>query len=337
MHLIDGRQHEGGGQILRTSLALSLRTLQPFRIENIRAGRSKPGLQAQHLAAVRLARSLGQAEVEGDQLGSLELTFKPGRHQGGYHKVDVGTAGAVTLLLQACLWALPLFDEAVTLDLRGGTDVNWAPPLDYLCNVTLPALEHFIQLEVEVIKRGFFPKGGGRILVHFDPAKLPQHLAPINLVETVPEHSISIQAWATPDLEQRRVSQRLLDSFQAAWQRDCPIGRACCGEAVAPGSGAVLVAWSDNQVVPIGIGVLGQKGVAAETLGQQAAQALSELLSRPEPVDEHLADQLVPYLGIAGGQMRAQSITPHTLANCAVTSQFLGCKFHIDGSLIRTV
>ncbi len=337
MHQIDGRQHEGGGQILRTSLALSLRTLQPFRIDNIRAGRSKPGLQAQHLAAVRLAQSLGLAEVEGDRPSSLQLTFEPRRYQGGYHKVDVGTAGAVTLLLQACLWALPLFDQEVTLDLRGGTDVNWAPPLDYLCNVTLPALKDFIRLEVEVVKRGFFPKGGGRILVHFDPAKSPKQVEPISLVETATDHSISVQAWATPDLEQRRVSQRLLDGFQVAWQRDCPIQHASCGEAVAPGSGAVLVAWGDNQVVPIGIGVLGQKGVAAETLGQQVAEALSELLGRPEPVDEHLADQLVPYLGIAGGQLRAQTITPHTLANCAVTSQFLGCKFQIDGSLIRTV
>lgn len=334
---IDGSQHEGGGQILRTSLALSLRTMQAFRIHNIRAGRSKPGLQAQHLAAVRLAQSIGQAQVQGAERGSGLLTFQPRELKAGYHKVDVGTAGSITLLLQACLWALPLLKEEVTLDLRGGTDVNWAPPLDYLLQVTLPALAGFIELEVEIQKRGYFPQGGGRILIHYRPrAQADDHA--LDWSTPAQSFQIGLQSWASPDLQSRRVAQRLIEGFQAGWcgiPVDWQWGPIGSDTSPGPGTGAVLVAWAHNDCLPIGTSSLAQKGVSAEELGRQTAEKLGSLLTSPAPVDEYLTDQVVPYLALHQGRLLSQNVTPHSRANCAITNLFLGSNLQIRGHWIE--
>lgn len=163
---LDGRHGEGGGQILRTALAMSMITQKPFRIDHIRAGRPKPGLKAQHLWGIRGLQQLSESQTEGAVLGSSAITFFPQPLRPKDITVDVQTAGSLTLLLQTVLPPLIFSHAAVTLTLIGGTDVKWSPPINHCMQTFLPAIRQIADVRIELVKRGFFPKGGGKILVH---------------------------------------------------------------------------------------------------------------------------------------------------------------------------
>src|SRR4030095_11432506 len=184
MITIDGSFGEGGGQILRTSLGLSLVTGQPFRIDKIRAGRRNPGLLRQHLTAVKAAAKIGQAEVTGVNIGSTQLTFSPGRVAAGCYQFAVGTAGSATLVLQTVLPALLISedqDRETRLTLEGGTHNPFAPPFDFMTKAFLPLLERMgAQIEARLERYGFYPAGGGRFEIVIRPAKA---LVPIELNE----------------------------------------------------------------------------------------------------------------------------------------------------------
>src|SRR5579883_279586 len=177
MRVINGASGEGGGQILRTSLGLSLATGQPFRIEQIRANRKSPGLLRQHLTAVRAAAAVGQAEVTGDELGSSALTFVPGEVQPGEYTFAIGTAGSTTLVLQTVLPALMTAKAPSRLVLEGGTHNTHSPPNDFLIKTFLPVVNRMgVKVTTRLERYGFFPAGGGRWICDIEPA---QSLTPL--------------------------------------------------------------------------------------------------------------------------------------------------------------
>ena len=169
---IDGSRGEGGGQILRSALALSLATGTPLRIENVRGGRSRPGLLRQHLACIRLAQEVGHALVEGAELGSAAFAFEPRALRGGLYEAHVGTAGSVQLVVQSVLPALLRSDEPSELVIEGGTYAKYAPPFEHMRDVLFPLLARTgARLEATIERHGFYPRGGGRIRVRIEPAR----------------------------------------------------------------------------------------------------------------------------------------------------------------------
>ena len=170
---IDGSFGEGGGQIVRTAVALSAVTGKPVRITKIRLGRPKPGLAAQHARAIMALAGICDDRISGVEPGSSEISFSPGEIRGGRHRVEIGTAGSVTLLMQCLLPALLRAEAPSSLQIQGGTDVSWAPTVDYSKNVFLPALSSFrAKVSLEVLQRGYYPRGQGEVLLEVEPAKL---------------------------------------------------------------------------------------------------------------------------------------------------------------------
>lgn len=317
-----GDIYEGGGQILRTALALSARTRQPFQLTHIRAGRSRPGLQAQHLAAVHLAQQLCDAQLEGATKGSQQLVFRPGPLRSGHFAVDIGTAGSMTLLLQASFWALAAATDPSTVEVRGGSDVAWSPPLDYVEKVTLPLYRHLADIETLQSRRGFFPKGGGLWRFRVGPRQ-PQEL---DLAFTPHWGGVSARAVASRELQGRQVLERIrarldLASFE--------------GEYVpSPSPGVVLVLWSESGPLRCGATGLGEKGKSAEQLVDETLTLLRQRMNAPEGIEEHLADQLIPLLALVGGKMLCQDWTPHCMANLEVVEAFLGRRIQRVGKLL---
>ncbi len=225
MMIIDGSQGEGGGQMIRSALGLALVTGKPFRIENIRAKRRQPGLRKQHLTAVLAAKRVGNARVEGAELGSSELTFQPKKIVAGQHSFRVGTAGSASLVLQTVLPALMLADAPSSLVLEGGTHNAWAPPFDYLREVYVPLVERMgPTIEMKLIRHGFYPVGGGKFTVEVTPAK---KLQGYDILERGEQQYRSVRAivsrlpLAIADRECDEIAQRL------GWARETVARRLC--------------------------------------------------------------------------------------------------------------
>ncbi len=316
---IDGSAGEGGGQILRTSLALSLLTGQPLRMTNIRAGRKKPGLLRQHLTAVLAATKVGAAVSDGAELGSTELIFRPeGIHPGNYH-FAVGTAGSTTLVLQTILPALMLADGPSFVELEGGTHNPFAPPYDFLAHTFLPQLARFgPKVELDLVRPGFAPAGGGRMDVVITPVK---KLTPINLVERgadVGRRGVAHLAALDPQVAERAFEQVIK---RMRWDRSCfetTIHKSDCG----PGfllSGHIASAEITETFVGFG-----ERGVRAESVADTMVDQVRAYLAATAPVGEYLADQLLLPLALAGqGTFRTTGLSRHARTNIEVIHQFL--------------
>lgn len=326
---LSGDIHEGGGQILRTALALSARTGQAFHLTRIRAGRSRPGLQAQHLAAVRLAAQLCGARPRGGTLHSTELTFEPDSLREGKFQVDIGTAGSMTLLLQATFWALAAAPGACEVEVSGGSDVSWSPPLDYLEQVTLPLYRQLAPIETLERKRGFFPKGQGLWRFRTRPGGIT---TPLDLAAPPRWQGSGGRAVAARDLSERRVAERMAE--RAGAMLECEVAVEYAKSASA---GAALTLWAEDERLRCGVGVLGEKGKSSEQVAEQAVFRLREKMDRSEPVEEYLADQLIPLLALIGGRMRCQELSPHCLANLEVVEAFLGSRIRRYDMLLTTL
>ena len=325
---LSGDMYEGGGQILRTSLAMSARSGRAFRIVRIRAGRKKPGLQPQHLAAVRLAQALCAAEVRGATPGSAELVFVPGALQSGDFHADIGTAGSITLLLQAVVWAAAAAPGPCLFNLRGGSDVAWSPPMDYLQQVTLPMLT-LADWETLSLRRGFYPKGGGQWLFRLQPRPLE---GPWDLTVKPQNWELAGRVVASQGLAEARVAERIR---QAVLEGSGVDAEVCYVDSLDRGVACCL--WARGGAIRLGATALGERGKPAEQVGREAAHELMTRLQRPQPIEEHLADQLIPLLALRKGRMRCQEISPHCLANMAVVEAFLDCHFRRDGDLLEVV
>ncbi|MEM1043211.1 MAG: RNA 3'-terminal phosphate cyclase [Bacteroidota bacterium] len=318
MIYIDGSHGEGGGQVLRTSLALSLVTGQPFRIDHIRAGREKPGLMRQHLTAVRAAAEIGGASVEGAAIGSQALAFRPRAVRPGTYHFAVGTAGSATLVLQTILPALLTAPEPSELTLEGGTHNPWAPPFDFLQKSFLPLVERMgPRVAASLDRYGFYPAGGGRFHVRVEPA---ERLVPIDLTERGEVRSRSARA-IVANLS-KRIAKRELNAVakKMNWDEDC--FRAEEVEAACPGN--VLLVEIESEAATEVFAGFGRVGVRAEAVARSAVEEVRTYLASGVPVGRYLADQLmVPFVLAGGGAFCTLPLSRHARTNIDVIRRFV--------------
>ncbi len=328
---IDGSHGEGGGQIVRSSLALSLVTGRSVTIDNIRAGREKPGLMRQHLTAVNAAVEISGAAATGAAVGSRALTFEPQPVRAGEYKFSVGTAGSATLVLQTVLPALLLADGPTTLILEGGTHNPWAPPFDFLKEAYLPLVNRMgPHVEIEIERHGFFPAGGGRFRVHIQPARL---LAGFDLCER--GEIVARQARVVLSNLSEHIARRELETIREklGWtESDCAIEEV---RSAGPGN-AVLIAVASEYVTEVFSG-FGRQGVKAEQVAGGVVSQVREYLKAGVPVGPYLADQWMLPLGIsawqsAGGSYRTLSPTRHSTTHIELLREFLGVAIHAEKS-----
>jgi RNA 3'-terminal phosphate cyclase (ATP) len=328
---IDGSHGEGGGQILRTALALSCITGKPFRLVKIRAARPTSGLQPQHLAAVRAAAAISNARVAGDARGSTELRFEPQRAAGGDLDLEIGTAGAVTLVLQTVLPAQLLARQPSRVRVTGGTHVPWSPGWDYFTGIFMPALARLGAEAHHTLERaGFYPAGGGTVEVRVQPVA---GLRPLALLERGPLLRITgISGVGRLPLSvaerQRCAAAEVLRSRLGS---SVPIEIATRAVPAA-GPGTFIFLRGEWTHAAAGASAIGARGKRAETVGGEAARELLTHAAGGAPVDPHLADQLVPYLALAGcrSEFATSRVTHHLLTNLWAASQFLPLRYEVS-------
>lgn len=315
---IDGAA--GGGQLVRTALSLSTVTGDPFRITDVRAERPNPGLRPQHVAAVRLLADVCDASVTGAEVGSETIEFEPGRVQAGSYEVDIGTAGSITLLFDAALPLATVLDGPLVVTARGGTDVKWSPPMDYFQSVKLPLLRRYgLAAAVDVDRRGFYPEGGGKATLRLWPSQLK----PVDVPSPESSGAAHVYSIATDDLAERDVAERQARAAQAALDTlgvDIREGRSA--SVAATSTGSAIVVRLDRGPVTAGADALGERGTPAETVGDRAVNRIRSILDTGAAVDTHLADQLLVFIGLAGGRVTFPDAGDHVETNSAVLDRF---------------
>lgn len=324
---IDGSTGEGGGQILRSALTLSLLTQKPFRITEIRARRRNPGLRAQHLAAVRAAKAIGRASAVGDRFESQELTFAPDGIHAGDYRFDIGTAGSCCLVLQTILLPLAHTGDHSRVNISGGTHVLWSPTFEYIERVWLPMINILgYQADLELHQAGFFPKGGGRIEalippvvnqveIIFEPRSQPSQFFGVSLSSNLPEHVAT------------RQRKRLIE-------RADRLGIETMIEIKRPpsrGIGTAVFISGSSESAHYGYSALGMKGKPAERVADEAADQLLSFLATSANVDRYLADQLL--LPLAYNARRSafcvEAITAHLSTNAEIVGKFMDVEISV--------
>lgn len=341
MMRIDGSLGEGGGQIFRTALSLAAVTGRPFRMDNVRAGRSNPGLGRQHLAALRGARDVSGAEVEGAESGSTTVVFRPGPIRSGEHRISTGGAGSCTLVLQTLLWPLLAAGGPSTLTLEGGTHNPFAPPYDFVARAFLPLLGRMgAPVEAALERAGFYPAGGGRMRARIEPGGL-EALEPLLLDEAGPVRSLRARAYvsALPV----HIAERELDTLAGGLEgRGLPsLEREVVEEDDPQGPGnAVVLAVERDEVTEVFSG-FGEKGVPAEKVAGGVADDALRYLDTGALVGPHLADQLLLPLALAGGGgFTTVEPTSHFRTNVEVLGRFLDVRVRtrpLDGGRWRVL
>jgi RNA 3'-terminal phosphate cyclase (ATP) len=328
---IDGSYGEGGGQILRSTLALSAILGRPVQLRNIRSGRRKPGLQPQHLASVHALARITGAEVRGAELGSTTLHFAPGPVAGGSFRFEIATAGAASLVFQTVIAPLVFARTPSVLTLTGGTHVPWSPPAPYVSEIFLPAVARTgVVAEWRVRTAGFYPRGGGEVeaivqpLATLDPLDLADRgrlvrLAGVSAVAKLPRRIAERQA--------DRARRRLAD---AGYDLSVEIAEL---DAVSPGDSLFL--WAEFERSRAGFGALGERGKPAEQVADEAAEELVRFLDQGAATDPHLADQLVLFMGLASGRsvLTTSRVSHHLLTNVWTVKQFLPVDVSLEGQL----
>jgi RNA 3'-terminal phosphate cyclase (ATP) len=321
---IDGSEGEGGGQVLRTSLALSIVTRKPFRLANIRAGRSNPGLQNQHLACVHAAAQISAARVEGDAIGSRELTFAPdGVWPGSYH-FDVKTAGSAALVLQTVLYPLLHAEGDSEVRIGGGTHAAWAPPYGFLAATFLALMERMgSELRTKQLAYGFYPRGGGKLW-----ARIPKWHRRRRL-ELIERGKVELRATALCANLPRHIAERELEVVREAL--GIPADRCLALEVESPGPGNIIQIYAESPEVTETVTAFGKRGVRAEAVATTAVNETRRYLDAGVPVGEHLADQLLLPMALgAGGRYRTLEPTGHTRTNIETIRRFLDVPITIE-------
>ncbi len=328
---IDGSYGEGGGQILRTALALSAVLKKPFTIHHIRSKRKNPGLQAQHLEAVEALARITEAQTEGVKFGSQEIAFVPQRILPGDYQFEVRTAGSVTLLLQAILLPLCLSGGSSTITLIGGTHVPWSPSFHYLSDVFLPTLRRMgVSTNAVIEQWGFYPRGGGKIRLRIDPV---HELKPISLVKRSSLRRIrGISASSQlPEHVAERQRKKALGRILRDLKTDAEITLQQDVSSNGPGSFMFLFAEYEN--VFAGFSSLGSRGKPAEKVADEAVDLLVDFMSSDGCIDPQLADQLIPFMAMAkgGSAFTTTHVTEHLLTNLWVINHLLKVKVEMKG------
>lgn len=325
MIVIDGSKGEGGGQILRTALALSLVTGKAFRIERIRAGRRKPGLMRQHLTAVHAAAEVGSANVTGDEIGSVALTFAPRAIRTGRFQFSIGTAGSCTLVLQTVLPALLVAAGPSDITLEGGTHNPYAPPFDFLQRAFVPILHRMhAAVDVRLERPGFYPAGGGRMTVQIEPSTA---LTRVDLTDRGEIRARRVRACVAQ--LPRSIAEREIRILQErlTWPAECYAVSEYPG-SVGPGN-VVMIDVESSSVTEVFTG-FGEKGMRAEAVADGLVRGVREYLAVNAPIGPHLADQLLIPMALAGGgRFRTVSPTRHTLTNIDIVQVFCDVRIRV--------
>ena len=318
---IDGSQGEGGGQILRTALALSMITGQAFELINIRAGRKKPGLMRQHLVCVQASQHISQAYVEGAELHSQRLFFAPQHVQSGKYQFQIGSAGSTTLVLQTLLPALLLQNEASELTISGGTHNPLAPTADFIEQCFLPVLEKLgIAIEFKLNKAGFFPIGAGEIQIKIQPW---QHRNKLNLLDRGTLQTTKAFAAVLNLSEEAQIAQRELATLNKRLKLDTQQQFHLNG--ISQGNTA-YVKVEHQQHIQL-FTALGEMRKSAEQIANHLAEQVKQYLESNASVDEYLADQVLLPLALGqGGEFTAQCISEHTRTQAAMIEKFIDCE-----------
>jgi len=342
---IDGSKGEGGGQILRTAIAFSALTKEPVKIFNIRAKRKNPGLKAQHLTAIEAVGKICNAKIFGNTLNSKEIEFYPNEIKSESFSVNIGTAGAITLVLQALMIPAMKIKKRIKIQLKGGTDVKFSPSIDYTKFVTLPLLKKLFgyNAKIELIRRGYFPKGNGKVIMEIFPIKekdKENKEGEINLINRGKILSLNGISHAHIALQEKKVARRqartarsLLYNYLCKLNPDIKveIKQEYC-HASSYGSGITLWLKTENSI--LGASSLGEKGKSSEIVGQEVAKnLLEEIKGTNAAIDSHMADQIVPYLALTSGRISISKITEHTKTNVAVVNKF-GFNVKIKGNIL---
>ena len=330
MITVDGSMMEGGGQLLRMATAYSAIMGKPVRMENIRAGRSDPGLKPQHLATLRAAAEMCGAVLSGDRPGSGEVEFSPGAIRGGDYSFDIGTAGSVTLLLQCLTPVAAYADAPVRLTVKGGTAVRWSPPTTFLENVVWRAFNHMgLDCRLTVRRHGFYPRGGGEVEAYIRPSGQLKPFTEVqvstntirglSLCGRLPTHVTLRQAKAAQDALKKAGYKPRIDAV-ALEGPDAPL---------SPGS--LVCLWSDSAY--LGSCSLGERGKSAEAVGAEAAEAIVGCMRAGAKVDPHTADHLILPMSLAGedSTFTTSEVTMHTLTAIRLAETFTGASFTVEG------
>lgn len=329
---IDGSFGEGGGQILRTSLALAAITGKDVTIENIRANREKPGLRPQHLTGVIALADICGAEVRGIEVGSTTLTFKPHTIKPGNYEFDISrirsSAGSVNLVLQAILWPLAFAGKKSRITIKGGTHVPFAPTSNYISEVFLPTVaEMGLICHYQTIKCGYYPIGGGEVRVEIKPV---ESLNPINLTDRTEPVSIDLTS-AVSNLPISIAERQLNTGIDRVKQMNLASHNELT-DYPSPGKGTLFFALARSGRIKAGFQSLGELKKRAEKVASDACDELEEYLDSSMALDKHLADQLIIPMALAHGpsSFTTCEITQHLVTNIAIVQKFLDVGFHVS-------
>lgn len=326
---VDGSQGEGGGQILRTAVAFSVIRQAPVRVVKIRAGRTVPGLKRQHVSALRVLASVFGGRLDGADEGSTTISFVPGSPRLRSYSVDMGTAASITLVLQAVIPAVALSGSRLGLRLKGGTDVPWSPTFDYFRSVVLSGYGAIgVRAEVNALRRGYYPKGGGEVTAEIYGCRA---LEPLEMTARPPiaRARLSSRCGLLP----KSVAER---QSRAAAERLRKAGIGLEGsevieeESASPGSSVMVCSLGPGFIM--GSDAIGARGKPAEVVGEEAADGLLATLDSGACMDAHLADMVLPLLSLAPkpSRVRIPEATPHLESGLALARQFTSCGWSIQ-------
>lgn len=322
---IDGSQGEGGGQILRSSLSLSVCLNRPFRLINIRSGRKKPGLLRQHLTCVQAAATICGATVEGAELGSQQIEFYPGRLKPGDYHFTIGTAGSTSLVLQTVLIPLLLAEGASCISIEGGTHNPAAPSYDFLQHSFLPLLHKMGgEVSINLRRAGFYPAGGGHIEANIQACKQWQRFNLSKKGNEISRQATAMVVGLAEDIALREL--KVLKKKLAIPESQLHLERC-----EARGIGNVLSVQIEYENLTEVFTAHGERGIRAETVAKKLSQQVLNYLAQDAPVGEYLADQLLLPIYLArSGLFLTGTPSQHTLTNASVIEQFTGHRFHIQ-------
>ncbi len=326
---IDGGILEGGGQLLRVSVALAATLNTSVKVTNIRAKRKPPGLKPQHIAALKAISLISNGKLENAYQGSSEITFHPSKLVGGTFNINIGTAGAISLVLQALIPVTLFASRKVNLTIKGGTNVKWSPPMDYFENVHIPIIKQLdAEVSVETVRRGCYPKGGGIVHAIIKPVEALKPLVlsergevekinGIVFCEKLPKH--------IAEREKRSAENKLSEEGY-----DAEISVKTGNTSFSPCTGIVLWALTENKCI-LGSDSLGEKGKPAEKVGEEAAKQLIDELKSNATVDIYMGDQILLYLALASGESEVlvREVTLHAKTQIYILEKILKAKFEV--------
>lgn len=334
---VDGGHLESGGQIIRSAVGLASVTGKSCRIFNIRKGRCKPGLAAQHLKGIEACVNICNGQLKGAGIGSTDIEFRPGKIEGGHYNIDVGTAGSIPLVLQTIVLPAIHADQNISFNITGGTHVHWSPTMDYFQHVFCDFMKKIgIDIFMEIKKYGFYPKGGGEVFVEIRSSKIKN----IDITKRGDLKYIDVWSTVTKDLQVAKVAERQIEGFDSVLKvtRHKNINYV---NSLSTGSSIHGHVHYDH--CKLGATAIGERGKKAEFVGEECARELKASMNSGACLDKYMADQILPYMAIAAVKNSGTNIvsieeaTGHVKTNIWVIEKFLPVKFEIDGNVISCI